>query len=971
MATRSRCRAVLAVAAVLLGWSGSAAHADLPAGSFVFNAGVLDVERHAGATYLAGPFSYAQPATGAAISVAGATAMAPGTRDAGFPEVVGTVHAVAADGSGGWYLGGSFAFVGGLERQNFAHVLGDGSVDPTVDVAFDGPVRAIVVSGGRVLVGGDFTHPVGVGTQRSLVALQDGAVDSGFTPDITTSEASVRELVLDGGALYVGGRFDQVGGQFRRSVARISPVTGAVDAAWAMSPVPTFATVEAIAVSGTTAYVGGTFGFAAPADAPYRNLSALSTTDGARVTAFDPAVDSTVSDLVVAAGRVVAGGGFTEVGGTPKRYFAVLDPADGALDATWPGIPSNAQSVDALAVDGDTLYVGGDFLFLGTSGPRLAAITLSTKAVVGAFRPEPNAAVLAIAPGVQVVAGGRFAAAGDPLLYLNGMARLNGDGSLDTDWTPDLASAGPAPQVFALRSTPAGLYVGGTFDGVRGQSRANLARLDAGGEVDPAFTAGTDGLVAALARDGDRLLVGGAFTTLAGAAQPRLGALLADGSRDPAFAPAIPGGDVRRISVAGGSAFVAGSFTALGGQPRPHGLGAVAADSGDVTAFAPDVRDRFGNAMPPGTTNDLEAAADAVHVVGTFGTIGGLERNGVAALDPATGGPLPFDAATPAAPTPFFTDVDRVGDALYVTGAGTTFGGAARDFLAVLDAGTGALRPYAPRVVPGELSSGAQLAVDGDLVVLASSEAGGRGAYGPAPGGVLLFERTPPAVDVVVPAAGATFTQGQTVPSSFSCDDAPAFTPAPSCTGPSSVDTSALGAATFSVTATDAQGNVTTREVPYVVVAAPPPDTTTGGSTDGTTTPAPTITPSTATPPTTAPSTEDRGTPTVTPGRLRGVGAGRVGVSGRVRLTLTCAGPGACSGRLRLTARVRSRGRLRTVTVLGATRYAVAGGRRSTRSVRLTAAGRAVLRRRGARVRARVVVPVAAAERPLTLVLRR
>lgn len=976
-----RLRLPLAVLAATLALAAPAS-ADLPAGSFVFNGGITALTPHAGAYYAAGPFSFVQRATGGALSTSPATALTPGEVDHGFPQVVGTVEAIVADGSGGWYLGGSFSFVGGKPRANFAHVLGDGTVDDTIDVAFSGPVKALAVAGGRLFVGGDFVHPVGGGSQRALVALQDGVVDPAFTPDIQTTGAFVNTLTLSGGALYAGGFFEQLGAGgdlvSRTSLARLSPATGVADS-WAMTPSPAVGIVSAVTVSGATAYVGGSFEFAG-GPTPYRNLAAFATADGARVATFDPAVDSAVDDIAVAAGRVFAAGQFFSVGGTTRRYFAAIDPADGALDTTWPSIPSNASSADALAVDGDTLYVGGDFQFLGTSGPRLAAVKLSDKTVRTTFRPEPSGTVRAIVPGATLVAGGRFAGAGLPVAYPAGMVRLNADGSLDTDWSPDLGNAGSAPQVTALQSTPAGLYVGGIFDEIRGSARANLARLDAAGDVDPSFTTPTDGQVRAFAPDGDRLLLGGSFTQVGGQSRPRLAALTAAGTTDLTFAPAVgSGGDsVSGLSVAAGRAYVWGSFTTVGGQSRPHGFAAVDSGTGAVTAFAPLLRSGFGTPITPGLVNDVEAASDRVHVAGNFGQVGTTDRAGIAALDPDSGALLTdFDAGFAPLANSLVYGLLRTGSTLYAGGGwDVPIGGAPRDGLAALDPVTGAAQSFAPRIVRDLFSGMQTMTASADLVVAAGFVAGARGAYGPTVGGLQLFDLVAPTVTVTTPAVDAVFVQGSSVPSSFACDDLPAFTPDPVCTGPATVDTTTVGDATFTVTATDAQGTVTTREVPYTVVAPEPTPTPTPGPTatpEPSPSPAATAIPAPPSPsPTATPSPAPKPNPAASAGVISRVTAARVSRTGRVKLTLTCTGGRPCSGGLRLTARVRRGTRTRTVTVLPSTRFTVAAGRRRTLTVRLGATGRTLLRAPGARTRATVVVsPSTAARRGLTLTLRR
>src|SRR3954451_15017558 len=84
---------------------------------------VPDGEVHAVAlagpiAYLGGNFTRLAPYTGssAAFNAANADLMQP------WPQVDGVVEAVAADGSGGWYLGGDFKSVGGVSRTDLAHI---------------------------------------------------------------------------------------------------------------------------------------------------------------------------------------------------------------------------------------------------------------------------------------------------------------------------------------------------------------------------------------------------------------------------------------------------------------------------------------------------------------------------------------------------------------------------------------------------------------------------------------------------------------------------------------------------------------------------------------------------------------------------------------------------------------------------------------------------------------------------------
>jgi hypothetical protein len=105
-----------------------------------------------------------------------------------------------------------------------------------------------------------------------------------------------------------------------------------------------------------------------------------------------------------------------------------------------------------------------------------------------------------------------------------------------------------------------------------------------------------------------------------------------------------------------------------------------------------------------------------------------------------------------------------------------------------------------------------------------------------------LVEITYATVAITTPADGATYTAGQVVNAAYSCENAPGTVA--SCVGTvangAPIDTATLGVKTFTVTATGAEGNVTSQTVSYTV-AAPASggggggggSTSSGGSTTG------------------------------------------------------------------------------------------------------------------------------------------
>jgi 6-phosphogluconolactonase (cycloisomerase 2 family) len=119
-----------------------------------------------------------------------------------------------------------------------------------------------------------------------------------------------------------------------------------------------------------------------------------------------------------------------------------------------------------------------------------------------------------------------------------------------------------------------------------------------------------------------------------------------------------------------------------------------------------------------------------------------------------------------------------------------------------------------------------------------------------------VFQGGAPDVQISAPADQQTYTQNQSVSTTFACTDPPGAGGISSCTDSNAassptgtLDTSTLGAHTYTVTATSTDGLTATAIISYTVTAVPPPPpapTTT--TTTSTTTTSPTGTPSTPLP---------------------------------------------------------------------------------------------------------------------------
>lgn len=470
--------------------------------------------------YLGGDFSYVGPVTGAGAAVK----LVDGSNESNMPKIEGVVHAVLPDGSGGWYIGGQFTSVGGIARNNIAHISASKAVSTLFNPGANGAVFALALSDdlATLYVGGDFTV-LGGQPRRRLAAITtlNGNVVSAFNPDMN---AAVRALVLspDDTRLYAGGDF--------------------------------------------TTVKGGTV----------RNrLAAFLTSNGADIATFNPDVNGPVRALAISAQdsgvTLYAGGDFTAVNGaTTRNRLAAFTTADGLVSAFDPDSNGSVYTL-ALTADDATLYVGGEFTNLnaGATRRRLAALATATGAVIAGFDPDINGAVRAIrlsADAATLYAGGDFTAV---KLFSAVTARHNiaafatGNGSVDATIAPH---ASDTVRSLALSSTL--LYFGGDFNSIGGRLRDRLAALTIAGGAATDWNPGANGAVRALAltSNGNTLYAGGDFTTIGGAARNRLAAL--DATLDTGNATSWnPDADatVRALALTGAntSLYVAGDFTSF------------------------------------------------------------------------------------------------------------------------------------------------------------------------------------------------------------------------------------------------------------------------------------------------------------------------------------------------------------------------------------------------------------------------
>jgi hypothetical protein len=366
---------VTAAAGVLLaGLAGVAAAEPVPspARTWSVNGQVLTILPVGDRVYVGGTFSAVVDTSGISYAVTNLAAFdrTTGAADLAFDaDPSGTVTSLATDGTD-LFVGGAYNSVsnGGVAypRNNVAAVdLGTGLLEPWRPTVIGGQVDTITYSAGTgsVYLGGNFTSVKDVTTTYSAtpfmakVDVSSGLVDTGFAPAPNDRVRSIN-VAADGSGLYIGGDFTSVAAQSNtKSLARIDPLTGAVDPSF--QPAPTnqtaYSPVFDITSDTNRVYVaaGGSGGA----------CTALTASTGAAV--WSHHANGNLQSVRIIGATAYCGGHFSGTAsfdGLTRYKLAAVDAATGSVFAFAPNVNTALGVWSMGAQPGDsTLYIGGDF----------------------------------------------------------------------------------------------------------------------------------------------------------------------------------------------------------------------------------------------------------------------------------------------------------------------------------------------------------------------------------------------------------------------------------------------------------------------------------------------------------------------------------------------------------------------------------------------------------------------------------
>ncbi len=537
-----------------------------------------------------------------------------------FPMVEGGYLAeITGDGSGGWFLGGEFYRVGGVEQKLLAHIFADGSVDLN------------------------------------------------WHPDLDVDR--VTDISLSGSVLYVAVVRNDVVGPNGSSLCRLV----AFDAATGEKlnwTVDLDGYVLDIAVADSGVYACGDF-TVTRGSTTWQNLAEFDKTTG-EPTDWNPQPDDIVSTIDIAGNQLLAGGRFHSIGGSSRDYLACFDRSTG-LATDW--YPTVDDDVTSLQIEEQTVYISGSFIstingeprdFTGAvdllSGdtlawdPRLAekditggslsfTVTDSSVFISGSLRAEPREDVAFIETDritgelkSSYPAGGSIVnqvlVEGDLLILSGalkvyegvqrvGLAAIDLNTGLPTDWDPGINE-----RIWQMEVYGSTMFVNTLPEPGFSNERSFWAIDIPTGNVIPDMNLDIDDSSISIKVIDDSLFVSGIFSTVNG--QPRTNFAefdLTDFTLTD-YNPQ-PDRDISSYVEENGIVCIAGAFTEIDSKTRT-GLAAFDKNTRELTDWNPSLPRYLGPRQMVKKNGNL-------YIGGDFQTVNSLERNGLASFNLETG----------------------------------------------------------------------------------------------------------------------------------------------------------------------------------------------------------------------------------------------------------------------------------------------------------------------------------------------
>ncbi|WP_456407963.1 delta-60 repeat domain-containing protein [Thiolapillus sp.] len=538
------------------------------------------------------------------------------------------------------YIGGDFFSVNGVGRRSIARldvVTGKPDLDWYPVEEGDSTWKSIYSmllspDGNHLFVGGYFTKMGGIDINAiAKLSTQTGDADTDWNPQIPDNNSRIYAMQLDGNGLFIGGQLYEAAGQERKGIAKVSAIgAGALDMEWYPALTNNQVHSFALDVDNDKLYVSGSFSGIAGVER--RGLARLNTTGTAVVDSWDPSPASGYNDIRVLhldGGKLYVGGEFTEIGGQSRTGAARLSTTDATADSWNPGTNKPAGSRGA-SVHALVPASSGSAVYLGGWFHDVRDEPILSFAAVDA----DNGALVAGfndlnagKPG-EIMAMTKF---GETLYFGGDFARVNGEPHLFLARLSTVSGSvdhgwtpGFNDRVFTIAASADKVYAGGYFDGVNGQERQHLASVLVSDASLDGWNPGPSGNVEALLLEGNNLYVGGGFSWITGIRHKYLARFAVDTGALDATWKPAPDGSAHAFWLSGTDLFVGGYFNNIGGQPRQKLAKISTTGAGAAQNWIADA---------DGAVRTLAVHGDDLFAGGDFKAIGGAVRNKIAKLN--------------------------------------------------------------------------------------------------------------------------------------------------------------------------------------------------------------------------------------------------------------------------------------------------------------------------------------------------
>jgi len=663
------------------------AHNNTPLSSgWVTNGQVRSLAEDDTNRFVGGNFSYVGPyqLRGAVFDATPANGTY-GDVDTSTPDFNNIVYASVSDGSGGWFVGGSFTSVSGTTRNRIAHIKPDGSLNADWDPDSNHYVYTLAMSddNNTLYVGGNFS---GVGSfggeNRDFVAAVDVTSTSSVTMSSWNPDASayVRAIVPDNGSsqVFIGGNFTTMGGTARNRLAAVNDSTGALITTWDPN---LNGIVYDLEISGTSLFVGGGFTTVAGGGttrnrlAKYDKDTSSLSLDGS----WDPDANLDVYDMATDGTNVYLGGNFYYLeGGVTYRNKLAAVRATGTGEATDWNPAHVGSAIRTLALDSanNRIYVGSDATTTVDTYEARELYTLdSTISAISPYSGPGSGNYLLDGvqgtdwtvqtvsyDGTDLFVGGQFYSAGGVIRH--DIAKFSVATGAISSWE---LSTDPTSQIRALKISASGDYL---YFGGEGNNRLGVASTSTG--TWSTFSA-PNGQIYSLDidDDGSTLYVGGNFSSLGGNSRTKVASfdISTEGSPSINAWNPVANGYVNGIGVSGSGAsakvFLGGRFTNMDGDASLDYYAAIQGGSSDYGVGFYKLAGYDQGANTYGEVVHVDETGN-VFVGGSFTTFAGdpnIDR--LAKVSASTG---QVDASWTPNPNGSIMAIDTWGDQVFVGG---------------------------------------------------------------------------------------------------------------------------------------------------------------------------------------------------------------------------------------------------------------------------------------------------------------